>query len=492
MKTDTSTTASVWTENNNSINLQAQLAGDPKTDVCIIGAGISGLTTAYQLLKAGKKVIILSNHKFGENETGYTSSHLSNALDDRYYNLIKMHGEKNAQLAAQSHMAAINYIERVVNENDIDCDFKRVDGILFADELTLKKEFDAATKCGVKVTFQEQKTLGKCLVFADQAQFQPLAYLASLAKIITAMGGEIYFSTNVAKIEEKPLQVKTDAGNTIFPDKIVTCTNSQFYSKFIMHFKLNPQRSYVIGVAIPKNSIKPALYWDNEDPYHYVRVYAKNDHEDLLIVGGEDHRVGLSTNPEVFSNLLKWSNKYFPTIHKKIEYQWSGQIIEPIDYLAYIGKNPKNSNIYMVTGDSGNGLTHGTIAGMLIADLIMQKTNPYEKVYQLQRLPMRSLGNFTSNMVASMKAFLAWLFPHFGRQPGKGEGKILQKGLKKIAVYKDENGKLHTCSAVCSHLGAILAWNPIEKTWDCSAHGSRFDVHGKVLNGPAFKCLKTE
>jgi glycine/D-amino acid oxidase-like deaminating enzyme/nitrite reductase/ring-hydroxylating ferredoxin subunit len=458
-------------------------------DVCIIGAGISGLTIAYQLLKAGKKVIILDSRKMGENETGNTSAHLSNALDDRYFNIEAMHGKKNAKLAADSHTAAINFIEKLVEQEKIDCDFKRVEGILFAEDNVLQKEFLAVQRCGINVKFENKNHLGKCLIFPEQAQFHPLKYLAALSKIVISMGAEIHYETTVTKVQESPLKVSIEDNKDILADKLVTCANSQFFSKMGMHFKLNPQRSYVIGVAIPKDSVSTALYWDNQNPYHYVRVSPKDDKEDILIIGGEDHRVGVGINTDAYAKLFQWSQQYFSTAGKKIEYQWSGQIIEPIDYLAYIGNNPKNANIYMVTGDSGNGLTHGTIAGFVIADLILKKSNPYEKLYQLKRLPLRSLKNLLGNVLSSIKAYLAYLIPHSAQLPQKGEGKIMRQGFKKVAVYKNDEGKTYTCTAVCSHLGALLNWNPVEKTWDCAAHGSRFDINGKILNGPAMQPL---
>lgn len=480
---------SLWKNNLQEKSVESGLNEDMHCDVCIIGAGISGLTVAYQLLNAGKSVVIVDSRSMGENETGNTSAHLSNALDDRYFNIEKMHGKSKAKLISNSHAEAINFIETLCQQELIACDFKRVEGVLFTDEKILKKEFSAAKRCGIEVSLEERANLGKCLIFENQAQFHPLKYLAGLINIIRKKGGKIYFNTHVVKIEESPLSVILKSNNKIISQRIVTCTNSQFYSNLTMHFKLNPQRSYVIGINIPKNAVPNALYWDNEDPYHYVRVASKDAKEDILIIGGEDHRVGGGINVNAYKKLQEWAKKYFPVEFKNISYQWSGQILEPIDYIAYIGKNPKNPYIYMATGDSGNGLTHGTIAGLLIADDILQKFNPYAAIYQLKRMPFRAIKNMLLNLFSSMRAYFSYL--NFGsrKMPKKSEGKIVQCGFKKIAVYKDDGGTLHCVSAVCTHLKGMLEWNPVEKSWDCPAHGSRFDTEGNILNGPAMQPL---
>jgi glycine/D-amino acid oxidase-like deaminating enzyme/nitrite reductase/ring-hydroxylating ferredoxin subunit len=464
-----------------------------ETQICIIGGGIAGLSIAYALLKKGKKVTVIESKQIGFNETGNTSAHLSNALDDRYFNIASMHGKNAARLAAESHTEAINWIENVVKEEKIDCEFTRVPGFLFTNSKNkseLNKELDAAKEAGLKVSLREDPKLGTVLVFEDQARFHPIKYLNGLAKAVIKAGGKIYEHSHVEKVDFKKHLITLSNKVQIRASQIVTATNAPMFSSLKMHFKLNPQRSYMIGIKVPKDTIGKQLMWDTDEPYHYVRSQTLDDQHDILLVGGEDHRVGEEADGNPYLNLEKWTNKYFNVAEYPIVFFWSGQILEPIDYLAYIGRNPKSSNAYMVSGDSGNGLTHGTIAAILITDLISDKRNKYTKLYNPNRLPFRAIKNLLSNVLASNKAYAKYVLPQMGELPNKGEGKIVQNGLEKIAVYRDENNNVKKCSGICPHLGAVLKFNSIAKTWDCGAHGSRFDLDGNILNGPASSKLK--
>jgi len=464
-----------------------------QTDVCVIGAGIAGLTVAYQLLKANKKVVVVSHTKIGAAQTGLTSAHLSNALDDRYVEIEKMHGLEGARLAAQGHAYAIDEIEKIIKQHNIDCDFRRVEGVLFAktdlDKMFLEKEFQAAKRAGLEVRLQENPKFEKCLIFSNQAVFHPLKYLVALAKLVKEIGGVILEDTQVEKIDSKSLEVHCAFKGKIQAKDIVCATNSQFFSPMSMHFKLDPQRSYVVGIAVPKGFIPDALYWDNAEPYHYVRIASKNDTQDLLLVGGEDHRVGETADPAAYTKLLAWARQTFTLENPQIDCAWSGQVIEPVNLLGYIGKNPKNAHIYMITGDSGNGLTHGTLAGRVILSLIQGTHHPEHDLYKISGLPLKALPSLLLNMAASMLGYVKFFCLHSRLLPSKGEGKIVQQGLKKVAVYRDANGCVHKKTGICPHMGAVLEWNCVEKTWDCPAHGSRFDVQGNVLNGPTMKKL---
>ncbi|MCD6047231.1 MAG: FAD-dependent oxidoreductase [Gammaproteobacteria bacterium] len=479
------------------------LQKDISVDVCIIGGGIAGITTAYRLSLEGKKVALIEDGKIASGETGRTTAHLSFALDDYYQELIKNFGIEGARQAAESHIAAINFIENTVKQENIQCDFTRLDGYLFspqeADVVFLRQEEEAAKKAGLlEVYFTEtppEKTfnMGKCLVFPNQGQFHPVKYVSQLASIIQAKGGEIYEMTHAEEITGTgPLKVKTNHGSTIIAEHVVVATNVPFTDKAIIHTKQEANRSYVIAAEIPRDSVTLGLYWDVADPYHYVRIYRdydKTDAPDILIIGGEDHRTGKMPDYNPLERLEHWARAYFPQI-EKISYSWSGQVIEPIDYLAFIGRSPlEQRNIYIATSDSGHGMTHGTIAGILLTDLILGRTNPWAELYSPSRKSVvNSLKEFASHNIKAASGYIDYLTrgevaKESDIQPGNAA--IVRRGLKKLAVYRDQAGKLHRCSAICSHLQAIVQWNPIELTWDCPAHGSRFTVDGEVLNGPA-------
>jgi Rieske Fe-S protein len=257
-----------------------------------------------------------------------------------------------------------------------------------------------------------------------------------------------------------------------------------------MHTKLAAYRTYIVGVEVPFGKMTPALLWDTSDPYHYIRLIRDSvGLKDLLIVGGEDHRVGHEEDPDSrFRHLSAWVTNRLNLTGSILEH-WSGQIIEPIDGMAYIGHNPADSdNVYIVTGDSGNGLTHGTIAGMILRDLILNRDNPWTELYNPSRIKLRGLGTYLKEAYQSTAPYSDWLAPDQLESVDDiqaGEGAVLRDGLRKVAVYKDSFGNLHSLSATCTHLGGLVRWNAAEKTWDCPCHGSRYNRYGEVINGPA-------
>ena len=334
---------------------------------------------------------------------------------------------------------------------------------------------------------------GKCLRFPNQGQFHPLKYLAGLARAIRRGGGRIFTDTHAAKIEGGDMaRIEMSDGCVVTADAVVVATNSPVNDLLVIHTKQAPYMTYVIGARVPQGSVTKALYWDTPDPYHYVRIQnVKNDKEahDLLIVGGEDHKTGQADDANRrFAALERWTRTRFPMI-EKIEFQWSGQVMEPVDGLAFIGRNPLDKdNVFIATGDSGNGMTHGTIAGILITDLIMKRENEWETLYDPTRKTLRAAMKFAAenlNVAAQYADLVTAGDVDSADKIKPGEGAIIRRGLKKIAVYRDDAGALHERSAVCVHLGCIVDWNSKEKTWDCPCHGSRYDARGTVFQGPA-------
>lgn len=481
------------------------LENNLKADVCIVGAGIVGLTCAYTLAKKGKSVVVLDQGAIAGGQTARTTAHLTWVLDDRYYDLEKFFGEEGSRIAAESHSAAIDYIEKNILEEKIDCDFERVDGYLFVPpedpKEILDKEFMAINKTGMEIhkatraPFSSSFDTGPCLRFPRQAQFHILKYLQGLIKAILKYGGKIYSDTHVNHFEDgSPCLVKTTSGATITSESVIVATCTPVNNRFFIHTKQAAYRTYVIATSVPKGSIPKGLYWDTADPYHYIRIQKNlsNPNLDWLLVGGEDHKTG--QDPEIdakYDHIEEWARLRLPMIDK-IEYRWSGQVFEPVDSLAFIGHNPGDKNIYIATGDSGNGLTHGTIAGILIPDLILGKDNPWKSLYEPSRKTLTAASEYIHENLNSFVQLRDWLTP--GEQIkvdalAPDEGLILREGIKKIAVYKDNKNEIHIHSAYCPHLGGCLRWNHGEKSWDCPLHGSRFDGCGQVLNGPAINGL---
>lgn len=483
-------------------------------DVCVVGAGLAGITTAYLLAKEGKRVVVLEAKKIGGGETSRTTAHLSNALDDSFHELIRLFGVEGATLAAQSHGRAIDKIEEIIKDEKIDCDFTRVDGYLFAndrkEEEELVLELEALQKIGwTDVVLRKESpvptlTALPCLHFPKQAHFHVLKYLSALSGAFIGMGGRIFTETKVVRYENGVLATAIAENNHgVTANNLVVATNSPTNDIVTMHTKQAPYRTYVLGAAVKKGVIPDALYWDMADPYHYVRLmHGKAERSDnnteeesaeLLIVGGEDHKTGQEDKPgEKFMQLEKWMRLKFPEAGEVV-YRWSGQVYEPVDALAYIGRNPGDAqNVYIATGDSGHGMTHSTIAGMLLTDLIMGRKNPWAALYDPARTNMKSAGEYLKENLNVAVQYKDYVTPGEVDDPMQvmpGTGRIMRKGASKVAVYCDQDGIRHECSAICTHLGCVVSWNDVESSWDCPCHGSRFDPFGRVITGPAIKGL---
>jgi glycine/D-amino acid oxidase-like deaminating enzyme/nitrite reductase/ring-hydroxylating ferredoxin subunit len=478
---------------------------DLDVDVAVVGGGIAGLTTAYELLRAGRSVAVIEDGEIGSGMTRRTSAHLSGILDDRFYELERLRGPEAARRAADSHRAAVDRIEAIVRAEAIDCGFKRVDAYLFAgdgDPATLDREAAAARKAGVRVekvpavplacgqpgTFNGFDS-GPALRFPGQAQFHPLRYLASLARAVEREGGFIFARTHADSIQGGPEAHVQCGKHSVRAGSIVVATNVPVNNRLALHLKLAAYMTYVVALPIKKGSVPAALYWDLEDPYHYVRI-EEGEETDTLIVGGEDHRTGQADDETARHGRLEaWARKRFPVLNAPGEFRWGGQVMETLDGLAYIGRNPLDKdNVYVATGDSGMGLTHGTIAGMLLTDLIEGRKNPWEELYDPSRVPLEAAAEFVPEVLHTQAGYKDWVTGSEVdslKEVAAGHGAVVREGLSKVAVYRDEQGHLHKCSAVCPHLGCIVDWNDAEKTWDCPCHGSRFEARGQVINGPA-------
>ena len=480
------------------------LAGDASVDVCVVGAGIAGLSTAYELVGRGHTVVVVDADQPGGGETGHTTAHLMTALDDRYHRIERMHGAEGARLAAESHRAAVDRIEEICRAEGIDCDFRRVDGYLFAppeaDAGELDTELQAAHRAGLAGVERVARTpgpnLGPALRFPDQGEIHPVRYLTGLVDAIERRGGRVHGATRAVEIHDgQTTRVVTDRGHTIVANATVVATNTPVNDRVAMHTKQAPYRTFVVGLRVARGSVPRVQYWDTLDPYHYVRIAGDVDaRHELLIVGGEDHKTGQADDGDArHARLDAWARERFPVLGEAL-WRWSGQVLEPVDAMAFIGRNPLDRNVYIATGDSGNGMTHGAIAGMLLAELVAGRDHRWATLYDPSRktLALPAAKTFAKEQVNVALQYAAWLTggdADSAADVGRGRGAVLRDGLRKVAVYKSGNGQVRAFDATCPHLGCIVEWNGLEGSFDCPCHGSRFDVRGQVLNGPAISGL---
>lgn len=501
MKSASGRTRSPWMKEP-AIKPLGHLRHDVRTEICIIGAGISGLTTAYLAAREGRRVIVIDSGAIADGETARTTAHLTWVLDRRYFELEQLHGTKSAQLAAESHAAAIERIGAIVRDERIPCEFQRTSAYVFAPRghglQELEREFDAARRMGIRnLAWAKQPPrmafdTGRCLRVPNQAQLHPLRYVRGLVEAIGRDGGRVVAHAHATEIQSgRPGHVTVENGPTIVADEIVVATNAPVHSRLAVHAKQTAYRTFVIGVNIPHGSVARALYYDTLKPYHYVRVHRRprsGSQDDVLIVGGEDHPTGKSDDAAMrWRSLERWTRERFPMC-REIAYRWSGQVFEPHDGLACIGRDGRRSHLSIVTGASGSGMTYGMIAAIILNDLWSGRKNSWTGLYDPSRTiskRMRDTSDTDPAKESDDDPHAEKAKPRSVASIKRGEGAIVRKSGHPYAVYRDERGTLGRCSARCTHLGCTVTWNSAEKTWDCPCHGSRFGRHGRVITGPA-------
>jgi glycine/D-amino acid oxidase-like deaminating enzyme len=397
-------------------------------DVLVIGSGIAGLSAAYEFLQWGRRVVVVDSGAIGSGMTARTTAHLSAISDDWYAEFINRRGEEMARLFHESHSAAIARIAHIVDIHRIACNFRWLDGLLFAatekDNAKIDDEFNAAERLGIEAfRLQGVPFVGmfdvRALRYPGQATFNPALYLRGLASVIVEQGGLFFADTTVSTLEEdgERVIVKTQDGIVITANAAVVATNSPISTLVAIHTKQAPYRTYAMAFEIPKGTVPDALYWDTLDPYHYVRIEPQST-SDILIVGGADHKSGEADDGEVrLTRLEEWARGIVPDAGA-VTHRWSGQVMEPVDYAAFIGRNPGSTNIYVATGDSGQGITHGTIAGLLIAELATVGEHRWQELYAPSRKVTRGLGEYVSENLAAAKCAIFSVSHHHSPPTG--------------------------------------------------------------------------
>ena len=482
---------------------------------------LSGISISYELINRGLTVVMLEAREVLSGETGRTSGHLAWDLDDGFTEIAAKHGAEATKKAFQSHQWASDHVGRIAKQLDIECEYRKLPGYdvsqypksdpkheddikMLQQEVAKAKElgFQAEWRPGYAVRGWDGKIDQRdAAVFPDQATFHPTKYLIGVMKWLAEQPKfSCYTHSRASDVSEKGMKVlglgSKKVEVTTEEGHIVTCKNAVEATcvplqKLSVVAEMEYMRTYCIAVRIPKGSVEDCLLYDSADAYKYIRMTKCDDNDDYMVIGGCDHKVGQHPQEErEYDELERWVRERF-THAGGVDYKWSGQIYDPIDYMAMIGKNPGCDQIYIVTGDSGNGLTHGVLAGRLIADEITGAENEWASVYNpkrvgtfLKKAPQMLAHDLQIN--AQYRRFLQSDI-HDIEDLKPGQGGVLNPTLgKPIACYKDENGKVTKVSAICPHLKGVVCWNSAEQSWDCPIHGSRFSKEGIQLNGPAF------
>lgn len=517
-----------WSQEKLDQRFPALRGDDISCDVCVVGGGIAGLATAYRLAKEGKNVVVLEARVCGAGMTGRTTAHIMQWNDDFYQSVEEMYGTEKSKLVAQGHTGAVDWIGNVSKQEGIECEFKVVPGYLFPHDdkhmtqRQLEKELAACQRLGLDVQMVDVSddpstgNLKQALIFPHCGNFHPLQFTQGLADAVVKHGGRIFEMTR-AKSGPTNGKVETMEGPTVIASEaVVLATLTPINRNLAVHTRQECQRSYVVALEIPKDSIKEAQFWDTQEPYHYVRTASnpedKSGNTQLLIVGGEDHQNGQAPKkyPEdndQWDELESYARERWP-VAGKLVYKWTGMVLEPPDILGLYGKDPidfSDPPVYIITGHSGQGMTGGVISSELITDLIMKRENSAEELYSPNRvLPvLKSAGGIVKDAALTASSFASLVAPRTlqdvkgglipskaGDNLAKGEGQVVQEGARKVAMFRDENDVLHRKSAVCTHLGCLVEWNPKDRSFDCPCHGSLFDPQGRVMCGPAVADLE--
>jgi glycine/D-amino acid oxidase-like deaminating enzyme/nitrite reductase/ring-hydroxylating ferredoxin subunit len=491
---------SLWLDSSSSPDFP-KLDSRVEVDVVVVGGGITGLTTAYLLKKAGSRVAVVDQRSIGGGETAHTTAHITFVTDVRLHELASRLGERQAQALWGAGYLAMKQIEDIAHELEIDCELKRVPGYLFAaagkdakKELqSLQRDAELAAQIGFDADFIESDPLfhRPAVRFPNQLKFHPLKYVYALAKALPGDGCHVFSRTNGSKIDSEKLELYTDAG-VISYQALVAATHVPIqgergtFGAALFQTKLAAYSTYAIEAEI--DPVAESLFWDTNDPYLYLRFDRRGD-ASSVIIGGEDHKTGQEEQTETrYERLEKILKENFPAA--KPRHRWSGQVIETPDGLPYIGEVADHQ--FLATGFSGNGMTLGTFSAMQIRDLIAGVPDPWNGLFAPNRKPISGTWDY----VLENKDFPTYFIKDWIRSPlpeeglKRCEGQVANIDGKKRAIYCDEHGKRTVLSPVCPHMGCIVAWNDAEKTWDCPCHGSRFTATGNLIAGPAESGLK--
>ncbi|MFC0561164.1 FAD-dependent oxidoreductase [Halalkalibacter alkalisediminis] len=479
------------------------LEKDLHVDVVIVGGGISGITTAYRLSEEGIKVALLEANVLLNGTTGHTTAKITAQHGAIYDELISHLGAEKAKLYYNAATDALNFIQNLVQEQNIDCDYTNEDAYLYTTTNTgvnkLQKEVEAYKQLGIAGELVSSIPLNlpvkSALVMKDQAQFHPLKYLSYLVGKIKENGGLIFEHTVCEDVKEgSQPTVLTKGGPKVTANSVVVASHFPFYDGGGLYFsRMYVERSYILAAKVPKDECPDGMYLNVDSPSRSLR-YTMRDGEKLALIGGEEHKTGQGINTKYhYDALEQYGMELFSDFN--IEYRWSAQDMVTLDKVPYIGKISRiHANVFVATGYRKWGMTNGTMAGLLLSDLILKRENRYESLYRPSRfIADPSIKHFITQNADVAKQLLKGKFDKSEKHPDdvqKEEAAVVTVNGKRAGAYRDAEGELHVVDTTCTHMGCEVHWNDGERSWDCPCHGSRYSPSGDVLEGPAKKPLK--
>lgn len=498
MPTSSIKKTSIWHDSSHKPQSFPPLKENITTDIAIVGGGIHGIVAAYLLAKAGKQVTLVEQDKLCSGDTGYTTAFISYVIDESLSDLVKTFGKEKAQEAWQACQYTISQLTKIIQKENIDCDFEETSLTLYAttedEKEYLKQESKLAQELGFKTSFNVDNKLPLknqgYVAFPHNAKFHPLKFLSGLIKKASDIGVTFYEQTAVQNIDHgEKITLHTDKA-TITANYLIAATGAPINSPMLLQAKIKPTNTYVIAGTLPKKTLNSGLYIDVQTPYHYLRIDNDKD-EDTFILGGEDHPTGEKKNTDEVYDRLEEYLKTSLTSNFTVTHHWGGQILTSLDGLPYIGHHPLYHNEMVGMCFSGDGMPFGILAAIINTDLILGKENVYTKLFA----PGRFSGfvEFIKHGIDISQSMVSGYLPAEKKEFSSlepGDAAVIDYQGKKIAVRRNKEGKILAISAVCTHMGCIVNWNKAQETWDCPCHGSRFTADGTVFRGPATKPLE--
>ncbi|NUT44089.1 MAG: FAD-dependent oxidoreductase [Thermoactinospora sp.] len=472
-------------------------AGDLDADVAVVGGGIAGLSTAWELSRAGRSVVVLEADRVAAGVTGYTTAKLSALHGLIYAELSRSAGEQAAALYAASQQEAVEHVAATAAEFAIDCDLERLPAYTYTESADavgdIEAEATAARAAGLEATLVTGTGLPYGVAAAvrveNQAQFHPRKYLLGLTELMAAQGVVIHERTRVTELHEgSPCRLVTEDGHTVTARDVVVATHYPVFDRALLFARLEPRRELVVAGPIPAGSDPGGMFLTVEDDTRSVRTAPYRDSERFLIVTGERHEPGSRDAHERHRRLRAWAQDRFPGLH--VTHAWSAQDNQSTDRMPYIGRfHVGSEHVYVATGFNGWGMSTGVLSGRLLAAELTGHDSPYRDLYDPRRLhPLREAASMAKLQLKVARHFVGdRLRTHADDVDdiGPDSGAVVRVGGERRAVYRDPSGQLHQLSALCTHLGCVVAFDENEKAWECPCHGSRFGTDGQVLNGPA-------